>query len=171
MKDSSKAAHAASRAGTPDERVNGPVWNWFGLTYANFLVVHRAQLQSMPVEWQQRLVELLEELQAAYAHLHVPEFEVATVRHAYVGELASHELAALRITASDSPDGATAYTSPEGRELNPGEHVGVPVKDPLPHYRHAYLEPDEASVAALRAARHAAAAVPAPETPAAGGPK
>ena len=36
------------------ERTSGPVHGWFGLTYANFLVVHRAQLQSMPLDWQRQ---------------------------------------------------------------------------------------------------------------------
>ena len=38
-----------------------PVHAWFGLTYANYLVLPRAVLQSMPAEWQEKFVKLLEE--------------------------------------------------------------------------------------------------------------
>lgn len=42
---------------------------WFNLTYANYLVLHRSLLQSMPLDWQRRFVASLDQLQAAYAHL------------------------------------------------------------------------------------------------------
>jgi hypothetical protein len=35
---------------------------WFNLTYANYLVLNRSVLQSMPDEWQSRFVACLEEL-------------------------------------------------------------------------------------------------------------
>lgn len=38
-----------------------PVHVWFGLTYSSYLVIPRLALQEMPVEWQRRLVDLLEE--------------------------------------------------------------------------------------------------------------
>ena len=106
MKGKSEMQDAAPSEMTAYERTHGPVWGWFELTYANFLVVHRAQMQSMPTEWQARLVELLEELQAAYAHLDIPDFEVATVRDAYVGELTGDEMTLLGITVGDSRAGA-----------------------------------------------------------------
>ena len=40
---------------------NGPVWNKFGLTYASYFVMQRAAMCSMPVEWQERFVKLIEE--------------------------------------------------------------------------------------------------------------
>jgi hypothetical protein len=39
-----------------------PIHGWFGLTYSSYLVLPRTVLQSMPVEWQERFVDLLEEL-------------------------------------------------------------------------------------------------------------
>ncbi len=131
------------------ERTSGPVHGWFGLTYANFLVIHRAQLQSMPADWQERFVELLEDLGAAYAHLDVPDFEVATVRDSYVGDLTPDEMRLLGITRDDDGDD-DAYYDRTGRELSTHDHVGVPVPDPVPHYRHAYLPPDETAIAAAR---------------------
>ena len=41
-----------------------PVWNWFGLTRASYLVIPRLALQAMPVEFQRRFVALLEEFEA-----------------------------------------------------------------------------------------------------------
>lgn len=38
------------------------IHNWFGLTYANYLVLPRSILQSMDAEWQKKMVELLDEL-------------------------------------------------------------------------------------------------------------
>lgn len=34
---------------------------WFGLTYSNYLVIPRVLLQSMPDEWQEKFVKLLED--------------------------------------------------------------------------------------------------------------
>lgn len=41
----------------PAERIH----EWFSLSYANFLVMPRSLLQSMPEEWQQRFVACLDE--------------------------------------------------------------------------------------------------------------
>lgn len=56
----------------PFEAVHG----WFGLTYANYLVLPRTLLQSMPDEWQGRFVACLEELDAAFAHLDHADYAV-----------------------------------------------------------------------------------------------
>lgn len=42
-------------------RRDGPVHAWFGLTYAGWLTVPRIALQVMPLSWQQRFVDLMEE--------------------------------------------------------------------------------------------------------------
>lgn len=47
----------------------GAVHLWFGLTYSNYQVLPRTLLQSMPLEWQERFVGCLEELQAAFWHV------------------------------------------------------------------------------------------------------
>lgn len=39
-----------------------PIHYWFGLSYAQYLTIPRSVLQSMPIEWQERLVGCLEEL-------------------------------------------------------------------------------------------------------------
>lgn len=37
------------------------LWNWFGLSYASFLVIPRVMLHEMSDEWQGKLADLLEE--------------------------------------------------------------------------------------------------------------
>jgi hypothetical protein len=39
-----------------------PIHNWFELSYAQYLTIPRSILQSMPIEWQQRFVSCLGEL-------------------------------------------------------------------------------------------------------------
>lgn len=36
-----------------------PIHGYFGLSYANYLVMPRSVLQSMPIDWQEKFVELL----------------------------------------------------------------------------------------------------------------
>lgn len=52
---------------------------WFGLSYANYLCLPRSVLQSMPDEWQQRFVRLLEELQEEFGHLDWPNYRVCPI--------------------------------------------------------------------------------------------
>lgn len=39
----------------------GPVWNYFCLSYSAYLVLPRVSLCSMPIGWQRRFVALMEE--------------------------------------------------------------------------------------------------------------
>lgn len=49
-----------------------PIHTWFNLTYANYLVLPRAILQSMPEDWQRRFVRCLEDLERQYGELEWP---------------------------------------------------------------------------------------------------
>ena len=152
----------------PYERTSGPVHTWFSLSYCNFLVWHRAHMQSMPLDWQRRFVELAEELDAAYPDGTGVDYEVNTVRFSYVSELSDDEMRLLGVTTSDDEeddddwDGVSAREWPErefylkdGRAV-PGIHrAGIPVPDSVPHYKHSYLAPDEDGIAALRTTRAA----------------
>lgn len=40
---------------------DGPIHSWFGLSYASWLTIPRLSLQEMPLDWQARFVELLNE--------------------------------------------------------------------------------------------------------------
>lgn len=48
-------------AWTPDPT---DIHTWFSLSYANYAVLHRTHLQSMPVEWQHKFTALMDELEA-----------------------------------------------------------------------------------------------------------
>lgn len=53
-----RSVTASNRPTAPEiERIHG----WFGLSYANYLVLPRSLLQSMPDEWQDRFVSCLDE--------------------------------------------------------------------------------------------------------------
>lgn len=141
----------------PCERTDGPVHEWFGLTYVNFLVWHRSRMQSMPLEWQRRFVELAEELAAAYPD-DTPEYEVTTVRRECVSDLSDAEMRFLGIGFSDDEDEGDErqeYYLKDGTAVSPYERVGLPVRDPVPHYDRGrtYLPPDESAIAAVRQAR------------------
>ena len=53
-----------------------PIHTWFELSYSNYLVVPRTLLQSMPVEWQRRFVQCLEEARERYGHLNETRYWV-----------------------------------------------------------------------------------------------
>lgn len=46
--------------------VESPCWNWFELSYAAYLVLPRVLMCGMPLEWQEKFVALLEEMQDTY---------------------------------------------------------------------------------------------------------
>ena len=54
------------------------IHTWFGLTYANYLVLPRTLLQSMPEDWQHRFTALLEEME--YACSEVPQADRYSVQ-------------------------------------------------------------------------------------------
>lgn len=39
-----------------------PIHEWFGLTYASYYVMPRSVLQAMPIEWQEKFVELITQI-------------------------------------------------------------------------------------------------------------
>jgi hypothetical protein len=49
--------------GTWQSTGDGPMHEWFSLSYASYLVVPRSWIQEMPIAWQQRLRDCLEELE------------------------------------------------------------------------------------------------------------
>ena len=40
---------------------SGKLWDWFGLSYASFLVLPRVLMHEMPIEWQDKMAALLNE--------------------------------------------------------------------------------------------------------------
>lgn len=132
---------------TPTEihdRTDGPIHGFFGLSYSNYLVLHRTLMQSMPVAWQERAVELFGELDAAFAHIERPDtFDVRPGRDSYYNELTGAEMTALNIVEDD--DGL--YLDHDGTEHQGHDHVLVPLgEDPVPHYNRGrtFVAPNEA---------------------------
>jgi hypothetical protein len=117
------------------------VHTWFNLSYSNFLVLHRVELEHMPEEWQHRFVAMLQEIKAAYDHLDHPEgFEVYPAKWVMVEDLSEAEAEAAQVTAVHSEDDTTFYDA-RGDELDRQQRVPIRVADPIPHYRHGRVEP------------------------------
>ena len=45
---------------------HSPINEWFELSYAQFLTVPRLVMESMPIEWQEKMAELLKEMDDAF---------------------------------------------------------------------------------------------------------
>jgi hypothetical protein len=70
------------------------VREWFGLSYAGYLVLPRAVMQSMPEEWQAKMVALLDECGDRLGHHYgANEYRVRLVEG---GRLAADPLADYR---------------------------------------------------------------------------
>ena len=52
------------------------IHTWFSLSYANYLVMPRSVLQSMPDKWQEKFVVLLGECQESFGYLDWPNYNV-----------------------------------------------------------------------------------------------
>jgi hypothetical protein len=144
---------------------DGPIHEHFGLSYCNYLVLHRTLMQSMPIDWQERMVACLEELAAAFPHVEQPEcFDVKAATEYIVNEMTEAQLAQAGIEADwyrgktppegwseedlaewryhhEDPEGPTYYR--DGEELDPHTRVLLTVPDPVPHYNRGrtYIEP------------------------------
>lgn len=83
---------------------HGPVWDAFGLSRAAYLVVPRRTLQSMPLEWQQRFVALMDE---AHAYLPADAFPDYTVQRQERGRFQTDPLRDYRHTGPIAPKDST----------------------------------------------------------------
>lgn len=54
--------------------VESPINSWFSLTYCSYFVIPRLALESMPVEWQQRFITLMNE--AEQTGMETPSYHV-----------------------------------------------------------------------------------------------
>lgn len=131
----------------PDDRLDGPVHTWFGLSYSNYQVLPRTLMQSMPVQWQERMVACLEELHAAFAHIEQPDtYQVQPARECEYGDLSEADMKHLKVTADWDQDEPwpDRYYDADGNERGPDDRLLVPSgDDPIPHYNRGrtYIEP------------------------------
>lgn len=123
-----------------NERLDGPIHGWFGLTYSNYLVLHRSMMQSMPVDWQERAVALFDELDGAFTNLdRAPAYIVTPAEEREYGELTQAEYNDLGIghsaAVSTVREAGDVYYDRDGNDHQPSDPVLVPIgADPIPHY-------------------------------------
>lgn len=121
----------------------------FGLSYANYLVLPRTLLQSMPDEWQTQFVALLNVIEDAFAH--VPQadvYDVTAGKEDLLRDMTESELyqAGVEVYGDDDlghgPDTVYRRIS-DGEELSGDSYGFRPGKDPVPHYNRgrARVEP------------------------------
>ena len=129
---------------------DGPVHTWFGLSYCNYQVLPRTLMQSMPTEWQTRMVACLEELHDAFQH--VPQAEAYDVTAATVHEAGDLnpiqlELAGIDVDYDEDTETTTYSSRRTGDEVAWDERVLLPAADPVPHYNRGrtYIEPQIAT--------------------------
>jgi hypothetical protein len=112
----------------------------FGLSYANYLVLPRTLLQSMPDAFQARFVALLNELHEAFQH--VPQAEVYDVRAGtenLLRDMTESQLfaAGVEVSGDDElghgPD-TKYHRISDGAELEGNSYGFLPGRDPVPHY-------------------------------------
>lgn len=114
------------------------IHTWFNLTYANYLVVPRSVLQSMPEDWQHRFVACLREMEDAFGHLDWPVYDVRTL--AREPEVIGHEecFSCGGNGWIGDPELTCAECDGEGEveidhRYETPEEVGFRL-DPIPHY-------------------------------------
>lgn len=127
----------------------------FSFSYANYLVLPRTLLQSMPSEWQHQFVDLLEQMDTAFAHQEQAEaYEVTAGTEHIVGEMTDLQRRMARISVDlyggeeppadlvgedlrewqEKHEAAEPSYSRDGMELDACERVLIPTIDPVPHY-------------------------------------
>lgn len=137
----------------PDNRLDGAVHEWFELSYSNYLVLPRTLMQSMPEQWQERMVACLREIEQVYrATPQADGYEVRAGSWTYINELDDDGLRRAGVTWTEAPDPEDSDADDpwmvrtynwRGREVEPEEYVFVPGHDPVPHYNRGrtYLPP------------------------------
>lgn len=61
--------------------VESPIHGWFELTYASYLVLPRVLLQEMPLEWQEKMVKLLEEMEEEFPNIQGGSYRVLKTKN------------------------------------------------------------------------------------------
>lgn len=116
---------------------DGPIHGFFGLSYANYLVVPRAVLQSMPLEWQERFVACLRELGHTFDGVvdDEPIYDVRVLARApehHLPYVPCEDCSGTEETCR-SCGGEGEVEDPEGYRYETPAEVGFR-DDPWPHY-------------------------------------
>lgn len=107
----------------------------FGLSYANYLVLPRTLLQSMPDEWQTRFVALLNELDQAFQHVPQAEaYDVTPGKWRAVSDMTENEMHSVNIRTEERADGTPYLIRDNWYEQDPDEQFFLEGEDPVAHY-------------------------------------
>lgn len=120
---------------------DGAIHEHFGLSYANYLVIARSLLQSMPLEWQERFVGCLNELdEAFYGVVERPAYNVQTLKRRPELITPWIDCDECEGTGENPEEGGDCefcdegqVEDPEGYRYETPEEVGIST-DPIPHY-------------------------------------
>ncbi len=127
------------------------IHGYFSLSYANYLVLHRTLMQSMPDEWQNRMVQCLNELEEAFDHIEQPEtFFVKAAVEREICNLTEQERDQClegKVEEIDTDDEGEdleeAIFLLDGQEVEGWQRVLLPAEDSIPHYNRGrtHIEP------------------------------
>ncbi|MFF3959157.1 hypothetical protein ACFYY1_39085 [Streptomyces sp. NPDC001890] len=131
----------------PDTRTE-EIHKHFGLSYANYLVIPRTLLQSMPDEWQTPFVALLNELDEAFQHVPQAEaYEVTPGKWRAVDDMTTDEMHSLNTRTDTLADGTPYPKRDDWYDQDPDEQHFLEDEDPVPHYNRGrtHVEPRTSS--------------------------
>lgn len=135
------------------------VHRYFELSYSTYLVMHRTLLQSMPDEWQNKFIDLVEEFDESFRYKNYRgSYLVRPAESTYYVELSDHAKKLNGITSSvdnlpedisdedwDAAHEEVLFWDADGTEHTSNERVTVliGVDDDIPPYDRgrAYVEP------------------------------
>jgi hypothetical protein len=128
------------------ERHNGPVHKHFGLTYAEYMVLPRVMLHSMPLDWQERFVAILREYHEHFAAVGIPDFHIQTVEWCDPAQMTDDQRQRAGVTVvwpgEDDDEDAMPLYYHRGSEVEGGfSTIPLPVENPLPHYKRGFVDP------------------------------
>ena len=106
----------------------------------DYVVLPKGLAESMPLPWQQAMVQIMQEFHQAYGHLDWPEYRVVPSRRERLVNLDEEQLAEAGYLVEIDVDGELVYRERSGRRIeNPEEtEVLVSCPDPIPsQYRNA----------------------------------
>lgn len=117
-----------------------PIHLWFSLSYANYLVLPRSVLQSMPQPWQARFCTLLDELQELFGGLDWPTYDVRALAREpeFITEYPACERCDGESTIKDEDD-----VEIDCPECDGAGHIGAGHIDDDLRGEHRYEAPEE----------------------------
>jgi hypothetical protein len=98
------------------------IHTWFNLTYANYLVIPRSVMQSMPEEWQFKFVALLEKMDETGWRERLPDasfyqVEMRNDKHKVADPFREYDRGRRDVFKEVAPLGAIEYPKSEAEPL------------------------------------------------------